>query len=131
MDALAMVLQPLAAIGSDISAAVYKLPPSIKAEMIGAIAAQEPSVKAALSAKRAGITGAAQPGNFGLVAIGGYLEAQTFEKLHHAIMSLDGVEFVIGAGPSCAGLPRTALASEAAGAHARHMASQKPWWKIW
>lgn len=131
MDALAMVLQPLAKIGTDISASVYKIPPSLKAEIIAGIVAQEPAVKAGLAAKRVGINAAMQPGNFGLVAIGGYLDASTFEKIHESIMSLDGIEFVIGAGPSCAGLPRTDLAHQAAGAHARHMASKKPWWKVW
>ena len=131
MDALQIVLDSLGEIGSDISASIYKLPASVKAVLVGSLVTGEPRLKALLGSK-AKVTGVRSPDGWGLIGIGGYIEPEVFEKIHGVVMSIDGVEFVVGVGPGCAGLPVTDMARAGAGAYARSMAAaSKPWWKIW
>jgi hypothetical protein len=134
MDPLQEVLAPMTEIGPDISAIVYKLPPGVKAEIIMGIVAMEPRLSPILKNGKAKIRGAmAGDGSESVIALGGYVPAAILEHVHSVIMSVGGVEFIVGAGPECRGLPSTTFGRAAAGAHARSMASseKKPWWKVW
>jgi hypothetical protein len=62
------------------------------------------------------------------LAIGGYLAPSVFEEAHGVVMTVPGVEFVVGCGSGCSTLPRTAFGQEATGAYGRAQAA-KPWWK--
>lgn len=131
MDPLQAVLNPMTEIGTDISASVYKLPAGLKPEIVMGVVSQEPRMKQLLNARQAKITGAGSPGGESLIGIGGHVPAEVFEHIHSAVMSMDNVEFIVGAGPGCATLPPTSFGRAAAGAHARSMAPSKPWWKFW
>lgn len=133
MDALQVVIAPIEEIGDDVSVSIYKLPASVKIDVLMAVVAQEPRLKPLLRSGQAKVNGI-KNGEYGesLIAIGGYIEPDVFEKIHGVVMSVDGVEFVVGAGQGCELLPVTDMARAGAGAYARSMAaSSKPWWKIW
>lgn len=132
MNELQMILQPMIdEFGPDVSAAVYKLPPSVKADLVGGIVSQEPALKAQMDAGRAKVMGAMVPDGESVLAIGGHLDPDVFLKIHGVLMSIDGVQFVVGAGSGCARLPRTSLGMAAVGAHERATAAKKPWWRFW
>jgi hypothetical protein len=130
MDPLQEVLAPMTEIGPDISAIVYKLPAGVKTELIMGIVAQEPRLGPLLKNGNAKIRGASG-GAESVIALGGYVPAVVLEHIHSVIMSIDGVEFIVGAGPECRGLPSTNFGRAATGAYARSMAAKKPWWKVW
>jgi hypothetical protein len=124
------VLLPISEFGPDVSASVYKIPASVEGERVAELVAREPQLAMLVASGRAKVNGISFSEGGGLLAIGGIMEPGVFEKAHAVLMSLGGVEFVVGAGSGCSTLPRTALGQSAVGASARAQAA-KPWWKLW
>jgi len=131
MDMLTAVLQPINDMGPDVSAAIYKMPASVKPELIGGVIAQRPRLGELMRSGRAKVNAASSPGGEGMLAIGGFIEPEELREIHIFVMSIGGMEFVVGCGPGAALLPRTAIGEAAVGAHARAMAERKPKWKFW
>ena len=112
MDLLTAVLQPISEMGPDVSAAIYKLQASLKPELIGGIIAQGPRLGALMRSGRAKVNAASSPGSEGMFAVGGFLEPEELQEIHRLLMSISGVEFVVGCGPGATLLPRTAFGHE-------------------
>jgi hypothetical protein len=118
-----MVLQPFTELGPDVSVSIYQVPESFNNEQARALLPLLPG-----GAKMNHI---AVPGGQGLLAVGGLLDPQVLLTVHGALMSIMGVDFVLGCGPGSALLPRTAAGQAAVGASARAAAASKPKWKFW
>jgi hypothetical protein len=130
MDPLVEVLQPISEMGANVSASIYKLPASVNNIIVAEIISKEPRLDALMKSGKAKVNGIIDPDGSGMLAIGGFIEPEVFASIHDVLMSIAGVEFVVGCGPGCATLPLTALGAQSAGAHKRAM-SARPWWKFW
>ena len=130
MNAMQTVLLPISEFGPAVSASVYKIPASVEGARVAELVAQEPQLAMLVASGRAKVNGISFSEGGGLLAIGGIMEPAVFEKAHGLLMSIGGVEFVVGAGQGCSTLPSTAFGKVAAGAADRSRAA-KPWWKLW
>jgi hypothetical protein len=133
MDPMQALLAPFGELGPNVSVSVYKLPPSVKQTdlLVKAVVAQAPRLAALAQSGQAKVHGVGSPDSGeSLLAIGGLMETDVFEKVHGVLMAVAGVEFVVGVGSGCSTLPRTAVGQAAVGAAARAKAA-KPWWKVW
>jgi len=118
MNPLAEVLRPINVMGPDVSAAVYRLPASLKPEQVNGLIDREPRLSALLDSGRAQVHGAYAPGSEGLLAVGGFLKPAEFREIHRLLMAVSGVEFVVGFG-------RGGESLRPGGA------GRKSWWKFW
>lgn len=124
------VLTPIGELGPNVSVAVYKLPTAVKeSELVVGLVAQEPRLGSLMASEQARANSVRNEAGDCLLAIGGFMEPDVFAKVHGMLMCVDGVELLIGAGPGCSTLPKTALARAAVGAADRAKA-KKPWWKV-
>jgi hypothetical protein len=130
MNAMQAVLLPISEFGPSVSASVYKLPASVEGERLAELVAQEPQLASLVASGRAKVNGIRFAEGGGLLAIGGIMDAAVFEKAHGVLTAIGGVEFVVGAGPGCSTLPRTAIGNASVGASDRSKTA-KPWWRLW